>query len=130
MRRAECPGQMSLGLFGEAPRDPFDGWLRWLTDTWGCRETDVLAPLRRLFREFPAHEAGSRCKVLQHFFWRHAKPAFAEVDPAETGVYDPVTDYHVAWDRCWAVERGMDPHESMRIAAWDYARDRPADRAA
>lgn len=130
MRARECPGQMSLDLFGPPRRDPFDGWLRWLTVTWGCREADVIGPLRRLFREFPAHEAGGRCKVLRHFFWRHAKPAFSGIDPAETGMYDPGTDRHVAWDRCWAVERGMDPHEAMRIAAWDYARDRPAARAA
>lgn len=125
-----CEGQAELDLFAPPRRRPIDGDLRWLTRVWGCDEADVLPHLERLHAEFPPWEACERAKVLQHVYWPRHKPGFEAVTPGELGMYDRTIDYHTALDRCWAIERGMDPREALRVVSWDYGNDRPSRTAA
>lgn len=125
-----CAGQAALDLFGPPRGRPIDGDLRWLTRVWGCREADVLPHLERLHAEFPPWEACERAKVLQHVYWPRREPGFEAVTPGELGMYDRTIDYHTALDRCWAIERGMDPREALGVVSWDYGNDRPSRTAA
>lgn len=125
-----CAGQAALDLFGRHDRRPIDGSLRWLTRVWGCREEDVMPHLERLYAEFTTWDAGERAKVLQHVYWPRHKPGFEAVTPWELGMYDRTIDYHTALDRCWAIERGIDPREALRVVSWDYRKDRPSETTA
>lgn len=125
-----CAGQAALDLFGSPRGRPIDGDVRWLVMVWGCDEADVLPHLDRLHAEFPPWEACERAKVLQHVYWPRRKPGFEAVTPVELGMYDEEIDYHTALDRCWAIKRGMDPREALKVVSWDYANDRPSRTAA
>lgn len=124
-----CEGQAALDLFGPPRRRPIDESLRWLVRVWGCREEDVMPHLRRLYAEFAAWDADERAKVLVDFYWPRHKPAFDGLTPEQVGMYDRTIDYHTAWDRCWAIRRGMDPREALRVVSWDYGNDRPSRTA-
>lgn len=79
----------------------------WLIGTHRCTE-DVMPHVERLCREFGRAEAEDRAKCLLAVCttegWR------AE-DAEYVGVYDHgITDYHVLWDRAWAI-RMLVPRE-------------------
>ena len=72
----------------------------WLMGEHGCG-IGVIPYVERLFREFGRVEAWDRANALSHL--EHSDGWSLE-DAEYIGIYDhTISDYHVLWDRSWAI---------------------------
>lgn len=77
--------------------------ISWLVGTHGCG-FEVVPYVHRLFREFGRGEAFDRAKVLVNICGMHHMDGWGLEDAEYIGLYDhTITDYHVLWDRGWAI---------------------------
>ena len=79
------------------------GCLDWLIGTHKC-DPAVVPYVRRLFSEFERNEAWDRSHALLHLCGMHGEGGWTLADAEYIGLYDhTITDYHVLWDRGWAI---------------------------
>lgn len=77
--------------------------ISWLVGTHGC-VFEVAPYVHRLHREFGRSEAFDRAKVLVNICGMHHMDGWGLEDAEYIGLYDhAITDYHVLWDRGWAI---------------------------
>lgn len=92
-------------LVGNPDRDEeaIRGCLDWLMSTHGC-SSGVVPYVKRLFAEFGRCEAWDRSHALLYLYGMHGEGGWTLADAEFIGLYDhAITDYHVLWDRGWAV---------------------------
>ena len=99
--------QLEIPLLSFVPRssdDPARSCLDWLINTHGC--TPYVEPyVARLFNEFGRSEAQDRSVVFPELCGPRQVEGWCLVDAEYIGIYDHcITDYHVIWDRHWAIE--------------------------
>lgn len=113
------PGQMSLDLYPAPPPESAEAaCIRWLVEA-GCDEGAVAPMVARLYERF-GRDARDRAKALAHFYGKRRIPG----SPEAFGVFDPATDYHVVWDRCWAA-RWVGAEEAANVMRWNYNYRKP-----
>lgn len=79
----------------------------WLMGVHGL-DSGVTPYVRRLFREFGRAEAWDRARVLRHLA---GTEGWCLEDAEYIGIFDhSINDYHVLWDRGWAI-RMLCPRE-------------------
>lgn len=76
--------------------------ISWLVGTHGCG-FEVVQYVERLYREFWRGEAFDRAKVLTSICGAHGEDGWTLADAEYIGLYDHTIDYHVLWDRGWAI---------------------------
>ena len=86
------------------PDEPCQKCLAWLTGTHGCIQ-DAVPYVTRLYDEFNRMQAFDRAKVFPTLCGRHRVDGWGLEDAEHIGVFDHgITDYHVLWDRDWAIK--------------------------
>lgn len=116
------PRQMVLDLFpDERPKEksPLETCVSWLIETCGCDERRIRPLVTQCYETFGRAEAFDRARELEHFYGKHAVPRLAACPPSIVGLFDPDTDYHTVWDRCWAA-RWVPLREAMEVREWRY----------
>lgn len=111
------------GLFDAAAPDdksPEQACIDWLCGTHGCA-SDVAPHVHRLFETFSRSEAFNRSSLLQVLSGRCQKEGWSLSDAEFVGLYDKgITDYHVIWDRRWAIVMLMPKELVPRVQRCSY----------
>ena len=97
--------QLEIPLLFVTPKsedDPVDSCLDWFK-THGCAHC-VEPYIARLFNEFGRSEAWSRSAIFSELCGPRQVDGWCLDDAELLGVYDHSVDYHVIWDRHWALQ--------------------------
>lgn len=94
--------------------------IAWLIGAHGC-SYEVLPYVERLFREFNRVEAWNRAHVLDKLTGAHCVDGWSIDDAEYIGLYDhTITDYHVLWDRGWAIAMLVPRELVPKVCGCDY----------
>ena len=94
--------------------------IAWLIGAHGC-SYEVVPYVERLFREFNRVEAWNRAHVLDKLTGAHCVDGWSIDDAEYIGLYDhTITDYHVLWDRGWAIAMLVPRELVQRVWRCDY----------
>ena len=125
------PEQLQLPIhLGDEMEGSVREMVDWLVRFNGCSPEQVESIVRDLYQRFSWTEAFNRVKAVNNLFGTHAIPGLAQrID--DLGLFDPDTDYHTIWDRCWATHY-LPLDEALQVMSWDYRlanhyKGKPAD---
>ena len=110
-------------LFPPVEIDPCEYCTEWLLNTRGC--SDYAVPIiARLFAEF-GRGGFDRAKALPHLCGDSQVEGLSIYDAERLGFFDSSIDYHLLWDRLWAMRQGVSYDDAMRMTCWDYSAKAP-----
>ncbi len=132
-RMRNDPNQLALDLFGESEvrrgstrfdkrkkrrEGEFEGFLRWAFDVWHCdRRIEPVA--RKVFDEMD--DPFDRGKALVHVC---SLGRYDEREVEALGLFEE-DDYHVCWDRAYAIGTGIPVKDAARVQCYKPHSSKP-----
>ena len=112
--------EIALTVHDEVRGSGENACIAWLVKTNGC--PDAVAPLaRRLFAEFERVEAWNRAHALVNLSHAPAEDGWSLRDAERIGLFDhSIADYHVIWDRGWAINMLVPRELVPKVFRCDY----------